>query len=373
MIADVINKIMLANLRAAVYRMPDKSTYNVCIQLSDKDNSSLEFKDFIYKKGYIVAPFKATDRHPYIFIEEEVSFELPRELSSFEDFIGSRLLSSQGNKYSNDLHLGHTDSYEEYMSSFKEMKSELDEGKLKKVVLSKQVATSVINAEETPRLYEGLDSKYPSAYVFCILIPRQFVWIGATPERILSVENGYAESAAIAATRASKDRGDDPENWTFKEREEHGIVTEFIADAFKESGLGNIECSPLSFINAGHLTHLCQNIGGHIVGDEVVALIERLHPTPAVCGLPKSKAMELIGKSENYERSYYSGFIGKIDGCNNLSLYVNIRSMYLNESSATIFVGGGLTNLSKLEEEWEETEKKAATILSVISKGDLKL
>ncbi len=366
MIADVINKIMLADLRAAVYRMPNKSTYNVCIQLSDKDNTSLDIKDFINKRGYIVAPFRATDRHPFIFIEEGVSFELPRELSAFEDFIGSRLLSSQRSKYNNELHLGRTDSFEEYSYSFKEMKSELDEGRLKKVVLSKQVSTSAINAKDAPRLYEGLEAKYPSAYVFCVVIPGQFLWLGATPERILNVENGYAESSSIAATRSSKDRGDDPNGWTFKEKEEHGIVTEYITNAFEESGLENIECSPLSFINAGHLTHLCQNIRGQIVGDSVVELIDKLHPTPAVCGLPKKEAMEIIGKSENYERSYYSGYIGKIDGRNDLSLYVNIRSMYLNDSSATIFVGGGLTSLSKLEDEWAETEKKAATILNVI-------
>ena len=366
MIADVINKIMLADLRAAVYRLPNESTYNVCIQLSDKDNYSLDIKDFINNKGYIVAPFKATNRHPYIFIDEEISFELPRELSSFEDFISSRISLSNRNTYSNNLHRGESDSFEEYASAFNEMKRELDEGKLKKVVLSKQVATTSINAKDTPRLYQALDSKYANAYVFCVLIPRQFVWIGATPEKILNVEKGYAESSAIAATRASEDKGDDPNNWTFKEKQEHGIVTEFITDSFKDSGLSNVVCSPLSFINAGHLTHLFQNIRGQIVGGNVAALIDRLHPTPAVCGLPKLQAMELISKCENYERSYYSGFIGKIDGCKDLSLYVNIRSMYLNTTSATIFVGGGLTNLSKLADEWEETEKKAAIILNVI-------
>ncbi len=366
MIADVINKIMLADLRAAIYRMPNEPTYNVCIDLSDKDNSSLDIRDFINKRGYIVAPFRATDKHPYIFIEEEISFELPRELSRFEDFISSRILSPQRNKYKNYLHPGHTDSFEEYSSSFVEMKRRLDEGKLKKVVLSKQVATNYISPDETPVIYKNLDERYPNAYVFCVLIPQEFVWVGATPERLLSVENGLAKTSAIAATRASKDRGDDPNDWTFKEKEEHEIVTEYILNALKESGLSDIECSSLSFITAGHLTHLCQNLSGKIVEGNVEELIEKLHPTPAVCGLPKLEAMKLIGKSENYERSYYSGFVGKVDGRNDLSLYVNIRCMYINEYAATIFVGGGLTSLSKLEDEWEETEKKAETILNVI-------
>ncbi len=79
-------------------------------------------------------------------------------------------------------------------------------------------------------------------------------------------------------------------------------------------------------------------------------LIKKLHPTPAVCGLPLESSKEFILKNENYKRTYYTGFLGELnltkENKNTSELFVNLRCMEIKNSSAFIFVGGGITKES---------------------------
>jgi len=96
-----------------------------------------------------------------------------------------------------------------------------------------------------------------------------------------------------------------------------------------------------------------------------------LHPTPAVCGLPKNEAKSFILENENYDRKYYTGFLGElnsdVNGINTSSLYVNLRCMEIAKDEAIIYVGGGITKDSIPEKEWEETVRKTATMKKVLS------
>jgi isochorismate synthase len=96
-----------------------------------------------------------------------------------------------------------------------------------------------------------------------------------------------------------------------------------------------------------------------------------LHPTPAVCGLPKNEALSFILEHEIHNREFYSGFLGPVNmtsgrGRNSSSLYVNLRCMKLRENTAILYAGCGITVESEPEKEWQETELKANTLLSVI-------
>lgn len=87
-------------------------------------------------------------------------------------------------------------------------------------------------------------------------------------------------------------------------------------------------------------------------------VLQLLHPTPAVCGLPKEEAYHFIIENEGYDRSYYSGFIGWLDpkGKNR-----SVRKPPLHEyppQTFTLYAGGGLLAASQLEDEWQETEDK---------------
>ncbi len=100
-------------------------------------------------------------------------------------------------------------------------------------------------------------------------------------------------------------------------------------------------------------------------------MIRRLHPTAAICGLPRQKAFEFIRMYEGYSRQYYTGFLGEVNypEPGSTSLMVNLRCMQLfpKEKKAWVYVGGGITSSSLPEKEWEETQAKSETMKRVFS------
>jgi isochorismate synthase len=90
-----------------------------------------------------------------------------------------------------------------------------------------------------------------------------------------------------------------------------------------------------------------------------------LHPTPALCGLPKNEAFRLIKEEEGFSRQLYGGFLGPVSG-NDFQFFVNIRCMKMSREETFLYLGGGLTRESVEEKEWEETRLKARTLLRAL-------
>jgi len=95
--------------------------------------------------------------------------------------------------------------------------------------------------------------------------------------------------------------------------------------------------------------------------------IKALHPTPAVCGLPKEAAEQFILENENYHREFYTGFLGELNVKENTHLFVNLRCMKLQNQKATLYAGGGITTDSVAEKEWEETVYKSHNMKEILS------
>jgi isochorismate synthase len=98
------------------------------------------------------------------------------------------------------------------------------------------------------------------------------------------------------------------------------------------------------------------------LGDFIAAL----HPTPAVCGYPKTKAARFILKKEKHDRRYYTGYLGPWRLNGEVGLYVNLRCMEIDPQQYTLYSGVGITARSVPENEWKETNNKAGTLLSAI-------
>ena len=114
------------------------------------------------------------------------------------------------------------------------------------------------------------------------------------------------------------------------------------------------------------MLHLKADIIG-VIGDfELKKLLDTLHPTPAVCGLPKESSKSFILANENYDRTYYTGFLGEINVDLETALYVNLRCVEIVGTTAIIYVGGGITLESIPENEWSETSNKTFTIKSIL-------
>jgi len=154
--------------------------------------------------------------------------------------------------------------------------------------------------------------------------------------------------------------------WGTKEKEEQQFVVDSILEEFNQI-TKNITIGDTVTQKAGDLLHLKTPISGELNSAKGLnSLIDLLHPTPAVCGLPKQKAKEFILKNEDYDRKYYTGFLGEVKPKGNSQLFVNLRCMELNENQVSIYIGGGITAHSKPLKEWEETISKSEVMKRIL-------
>jgi isochorismate synthase len=114
---------------------------------------------------------------------------------------------------------------------------------------------------------------------------------------------------------------------------------------------------------AADLVHLCSDFHAVTNGTKAVGeIVASLHPTPAVCGLPKWEARELLLRSEPASRHFYSGFCGPLNIDSQTKLFVSLRCMEIGSDGYRLYAGGGLLKDSVEEQEWQETEAKMQTM-----------
>ena len=153
------------------------------------------------------------------------------------------------------------------------------------------------------------------------------------------------------------------EEWSEKEIEEQKPVTHYISEILKKYvTLSEVEESETYNHISGNLKHLRTNFTAKIEDNRLKELIEELHPTPAVCGIPKEFCKEKIIEIEKYNREFYAGYI-KIETEEEIYYFVNLRCAKIYKNQVIAFAGGGITELSSPEKEWRETELKSQAIL----------
>ena len=231
-----------------------------------------------------------------------------------------------------------------------------------KVVLSRKIVLK----EEISIIasFQNLIATYPTAFRYLFFHPKVGLWMGATPEQLVKINQNQFETVGLAGTQLYA------ENviWEAKEIEEQQFVTDYIVSKVKDK-VKQYTVSDAKTVKAGNLVHLKSYISGEI-NDNFNAnnLVEALHPTPAVCGLPKENAINFILKNEGYNRKYYSGFLGEWNKDNQTDLFVNLRCLEIENDVVNIYVGCGITKDSNPEKEYIETENKSMTMRNVLVK-----
>ncbi len=239
----------------------------------------------------------------------------------------------------------------------------IKEKKAQKIVLSRKevLSFSEFNMIQT---FKKMLKNYINACVYVWFHPEIGLWMGATPERLLNIKKNNFITMALAGTQPFIDTTDVV--WKEKEKEEQQFVTDYILNNIK----ANIELTEVKgpyTIKAGSLLHLRTDIIGQLkASNSLESLIKSLHPTPAVCGLPKEAAVEFIQQNENYKRTYYAGYFGELNINNSSQLFVNLRCMEIKNSKISIFIGGGITLGSVPENEFDETVAKAMVMKKVL-------
>ena len=242
----------------------------------------------------------------------------------------------------------------------------IQDNHFKKVVLSRRELVE-INNFDVVTVYERLLANYPTAFCYVWFHPEVGLWMGATPETLLDVKENEFSTMSLAGTQVyNAEKGI---SWGEKELDEQQLVTDYIAKKLEEVSV-DLNVEQLETFKIGNLLHLRTKISGK-AKDDIANVIKVLHPTPAVCGFPMQKSKTFILENENYDRSFYTGFLGELNipkenDEKNSSLYVNLRCMQVKEDKAILYVGGGITKDSNPEKEWEETKVKSLAMKKVL-------
>ncbi|MBM3430166.1 MAG: hypothetical protein FJX99_04185 [Bacteroidetes bacterium] len=290
----------------------------------------------------------------------------PPELEGFviSTFSGGKYWRFVESESSDALFLeGRVPSYqtkEEYILKANQLINAIRSLGLKKVVLSR-VATNTFDTDKKRELFNLLEEKYPNALVYFFSDRELGTWIGASPEIIFEQHGQCGVTTSLAGTKKLEDSS----SWTEKEKLEQDYVSLFIKETLNHEKIKNLEVHGPYEYKAGPVKHLKTDFLFECSQTRGKELLLGLHPTPAVCGLPKDFAAEIIKQIEEHDRELYTGFIGEF--CPDSSkIYVNLRCAKITTGALHYFLGGGFTKDSIAETEWEETENKKKTIADLL-------
>ena len=335
---EEIQALLLQHKPFVCYVKPNETVWNLLVQQND------EIIEFSNQAGFVFMPF-----------HEGKQLVIPFEGNNF----------SQGNlenleKKPTESFTSESNQKEAFENLVSKGVSTIQQGKFDKVVLSRKIVLKEqIAIVET---FQNLISTYPTAFRYLFFHPKIGLWMGATPEQLVKINQNQFETVALAGTQLYS------ENvvWATKEIEEQQFVTDYIVTKVKDK-VNNLIVSDAKTVKAGNLAHLKSFISGELTADfQANDLIKALHPTPAVCGLPKEKAIDFILKNEGYNRKYYAGFLGEYNKNNKTDLFVNLRCLEVENDVVNIYVGCGITKDSNPEKEFIETENKSMTMRNVL-------
>lgn len=305
-----------------------------------------------HEEGFLFHPFLVSAETPVIQLIPEVSVDLKQlEEFDFKQFISTD--SSKKFELETADFSSYANQFEQYLRAFGST--------LKKAILSRVV--EVKQTLDFTKILQRLKEFNSATYRYIFYHPISGIWLGVTPELLMQSTGSKINTVSLAGTKPVNST----QPWGEKEREEQAYVTHYIGDVLHDLGYENIVFDGPKTSPAPPVEHLKTYISAQHNSPEMHnKLLQHLHPTPAVCGVPKQEALQLIQSVEPHKRYYYTGFFGWTIK-QSAEFYVNLRCALYQNNSWNLFVGGGLTAQSNLHDEWNETALKAQTLMAVIN------
>lgn len=218
-----------------------------------------------------------------------------------------------------------------------------------------------------------------SSYLFCLQLDDQHAFLGCTPERLFHLRGNEVLTNAIAGTVRRDSENEEAllrELWGRKNVSEHNFVVDHIRTAL--DGLGaEVVTSPTKVLPLPRLMHLSTTIVGALgdsadvessTANTVFRLLKTMHPTPAVCGMPRKRTLHELAKIERFDRGLFAGPFGWFSR-NEGEFCVAIRSAIVSENTVTAFAGSGIVQGSESRSEWDETELKMSAFTDLFMGG----
>lgn len=348
----------------AVYRLPHEYFATMVQQTLGEPTELLSCAELNGKHGYVMAPFEITARHPILLLRPDKVKRIPLGKRGPGD--GSLTQVDEWSREpSPDPLMSDT-----YAVDFANFHAQLELGTFRKIVLSRCVEEALPDHIQPMELFFRACDLYPRMFVSLVYTEKGGCWLTATPEILLEGKAGNWRTIALAGTvrlEGEQLAGEgETVNWSTKNIQEQRFVATYIAECLEQFTSDFSEEGPAS-VRAANLVHLRSDFTFTLPSDDRLGnLLQALHPTPAVCGLPKQKTFHFITHNEHTPRLYYCGFQGWL-GEAETHLYVSLRCMLIEERCCHLYAGGGLLKDSTEEQEWQETEAKLETMRGVLS------
>ncbi len=252
--------------------------------------------------------------------------------------------------------------------------SAIDEGRVSKVVLARTLDVTTEHPLDPIEVVHHLWKGSPGSHVFYFEPEEGCAVVGAAPEIVTGVSGGRFHATAVAGTVA---RGETPkEQEQLANRlltsEKEGVEQRIALDDMIER-LGplveEIEAQPEPHVlTLARLQHLETEIHARVPeGTSALTVLEALHPTPAVCGLPRDASLEFLQEEEPFERGWYAGPVGWFDLEGNGVFVPALRCAVVHGLRWRLFAGAGIVEGSDPVLEWDETSIKFEPMLRALA------
>ncbi|MEO1097507.1 MAG: chorismate-binding protein [Bacteroidota bacterium] len=362
-------------ISCAAWRTPGGDDIHIIVDFagaSQIDRTTLED----VPSGFIFSPFDKEKKALHIQSELHINLKSQKieclsseKLDSFTEFLEERVSKRPDSSNSNLVNGIQTTDSSAFINLVNTALSGIKKGPLQKVVPSRYKKLELSHELNSGIFFSKLCSAYKNAFVSLVFDPSCGLWLGATPELLLEVGESNFSTVALAGTQKYEGQPLSDVAWTQKEIEEQAFVSRYIINCFKKIRLREFEEIGPKTIKAGNLIHLktlfTVDMASVNFSDLGSVMLELLHPTSAICGMPLEPSLEFLQKNERYDREYFSGYLGPTNFKDKTSLFVNLRCMKVRNKIVTLYAGAGVTEDSNPDREWHETEMKMNTLLNL--------
>jgi len=250
--------------------------------------------------------------------------------------------------------------------------AQIDADALQKVVLARP-GRAAGGAVDVPALLAHLGETCPACFRFLFEFLHGAAFAGTTPERLVSVTGAKFVTAAVAGSirRGAAAEEDAALGAALlasakDNREQTFVLDEIRAKMLPLAEQLTFDATP-RLLRLPNIQHLQTGIAGKLrAGQSALSIVQALHPTPAVGGVPGAAALKFIRAAEGFERGWYAAPLGWVNAAGDGDFAVAIRSGLFDENGATLFGGAGIVADSEPQKEWDETGLKMRFLLDAL-------
>lgn len=376
----------------AVWRMPNSTTTHFLVSFTKIPSQNKPEIDEL-GSGFAISPFVNSSGQNTYFLPADVLFTVsssgelelikePTYPTIFDEIVQNAAFQKEAARpnalLEKPCELEDAEAQSLFIQNVERAIAAIQEGHFQKVVLSRTKSFALPAQFSIWESFQTLAQNYPSAFISWVDFPfLSESWLGASPEILVSQnENtGKFRTMSLAGTQpAFTPDGQEikPADalWRQKEIEEQALVGRYIINCFKKVRIREYDEFGPQTVRAGNLLHLRSDFEvdyKSIHFPQITSvMLDLLHPTSAVCGMPKKPSLEFILANEKHDRSFYAGYLGPVNIEGQTNLFVHLRNMCVKNQLATLYAGCGITADSNPQKEWIETELKTQTLSKVL-------